>query len=219
MKKKLNWLKNIAICFGALALCGCSALQYSGEDFDKANQANITTNESFYFKTYEKQLNENIEMKIGVTKTQIPDVLVVYVGVQNSGEYSYSLNIEDFKIKLGGRNATFVKPSDYITQYQDMENELLAASQGIAPTLNSVANIANHYQRDNRQMIMAENNDMELSLQQIAAVAGGIESHALRAISQVPAKSRKYFYLFIEDTELYPLEITYQNLKYTFDSK
>ncbi|MBQ3101918.1 hypothetical protein IJC60_02825 [bacterium] len=219
MKKKLNWLKNILICFGALALCGCSALQYSGADFDKVNQKNITTNESFYFKAYKKQLNENIEMKIGVTKTQIPDILVVYVDVQNNGEYPYSLNIEDFVIKLGGKTAHFIKPSDYVAQYQDMENQLLAASQGIAPTLNSVATIANHYQRDTRQLAMAENTDMEVSLQQIAAIAGGIESHALRSISQVPAKAKKYYYLFIEDIELYPLEITYQNLKYTFDAK
>ncbi len=219
MKKKLNLLKNILICFGALVLCGCSALQYSGDDFDKIKQSNITTNESFYFKTYEKHINTNVVMKVGVTKSQIPDVLAIYIGVQNNGEYAYNFNSEDVSVKLGGKSARVVKPSDYVTWYQEQEQALIAASQGLAPTLNSVANIANHYQSDTRQIAMAENNDMELSLKQIASTAEGIEAHALRSIAQISSGEKKYYYLFVEDMDLYPVEITYQNLKYTFDVK
>lgn len=217
MKKKLNWLKNIVICFGALALCGCSALQYSGDDFNKANQTNITTNESFYFRAYNKQINSDVAMKVGVTKSQIPDIFVIYIGIQNNSEYSYTLNPEDITVKVGGKTPRFVKPSDYVSFYQDQENALIAASQGLAPTLNSVANIANHYQTDNYQLAIAENNEMELSLKQIAVVAGGIESHALRTLVQIPPHSKKYYYLFIEDDELYPVQISYLDLKYSFD--
>lgn len=219
MKKKLNLLKNILICFGALVLCGCSALQYSGDDFDKIRQSNVTTSESFYFKTYEKQVNTAVAMKVGVAKSQISDVLAVYIGVQNNGDYPYNFNADDVYVRLGGKTAKVVKPSDYVTWYQEQEQALIAASSGLAPTLNSFANIANHYQSDTRQIAMAENNDMELSLKQISAVAEGIEAHALRATTQIPSGEKKYFYLFIEDTELYPVEITYQNLKYTFDVK
>lgn len=219
MKKKLNLFKNILVCFGALVLCGCSALQYSGDDFDKIKQSSVTTNESFYFKTYEKQVNTAVTMKVGVAKSQISDVLAVYIGVQNNGDYPYNFNTEDVYVRLGGKTAKIVKSSDYVTWYQEQEQALIAASSGLAPTLNSVANFANHYQSDTRQIAMAENNDMELSLKQISAVAEGIETHALRSIAQIPSGEKKYFYLFIEDTELYPVEITYQNLKYTFDVK
>lgn len=220
MKKKLNWLKNIVICFGALVLCGCSALQYSGEDFNKENQTNVTTNESFYFKPYTKQVNNDVALSVGVTKSQIPDVLVVYIGVQNNGEYPYSFDADEFSIKTGNKVARYVKPSDYVTFYQDQENALLNASQGIAPTLSSVANIANHYyQGETRQMAIAEHNEMEISLKQIATVAAGIESHALRTSAQIPANTKNYYYLFIEDVELCPIEISYSALKYIFDKK
>ena len=220
MKKKLNWLKNILVCFGALALCGCSALQYSGEDFNKQYQTNVTTNESFYFKPYTKQVNNNVALSIGVTKSQIPDVLAVYIGVQNNSEYPFTFDVDEFSVKTGNKTARYVKPSDYVSFYQDQENALLNASQGIAPTLSSVANIANHYyQGETRQMAIAENNEMEISLKQIATVAAGIESHALRTSAQIPANTKNYYYLFIEDVELYPIEISYSNLKYTFDKQ
>ena len=219
MKKKLNWLKNIVICFGALALCGCSALQYSGEDFNKENQFNVTTNESFYFKAYKKQLNSDVAVKVGITTTSIPDIFVVYLCIQNNGEYPYNVDIRDISIKTGDRLARYVKTSEYISSYQDKENALLAASQGLAPTLNSVANIANHYQNDNYQLAMAENNEAEITLKQIASVVSGIESHTLRNISQVQAHAKEYYYLFVEDMELYPIVVSYSGLKYTFNKK
>ncbi len=219
MKKKLNWLNNILIVFGALVLCGCSALQYSGSDFDKANQVSVTTNESFYFKAYKKRLNKDVTMQVGVSASQIPDVLAIYISVQNNGEYPYTLNTKELSVKTGDRAARYVKPSDYTSWYQDKESALIAASQGLAPTLNSVASIANHYQSDNYQQAIARNNETELSLTQIAAVVGGIEAHALRTSTQIPAGAKEYYYVFVEDAELYPIIISYSGLKYTFDKQ
>ena len=76
MKKKHNLIKNLFLTFvlaGSMAvLSGCTSLSYVGDDFDSKNSATVQTNELFTFSTYNKTSSEeNIDMKVGVSKTQI----------------------------------------------------------------------------------------------------------------------------------------------------
>ena len=92
--KKHNLIKNLfltTLLAGSMMIfTGCTSLSYVGDDFDSKNSATVQTNELFTFSTYNKTSNEeNIAMKVGVSKTPLPDALVVYVGVQNNTAADY----------------------------------------------------------------------------------------------------------------------------------
>lgn len=218
MKKKLNFLKNIALMILSTAfLCGCSTLSYSGEDFNKNNVKSITTNEMFYFSTYQKNLtNEGVDVRVGVSKTQLMDVLVIYFEVDNLNNKEYYINAEDITITAASKPASIITSSNYVSSYQSEQNTLYASAQSLAPTVNNIANIANNYQNNNQNLMVREQNSAEASMRQINTLVSGIRAHAMQQVSSVKPLEKKYYYIFLPDGE-YPIGIEYKGLNYTFN--
>ena len=105
MKKKHNLIKNLFLTMllaGSMAiLTGCTSLSYVGDDFDSKNSATVQTSELFTFSTYNKSSNEeNIDMKVGVSKTPLPDALVLNVDIKNNTAADYIFYLKDMKIKV-----------------------------------------------------------------------------------------------------------------------
>ena len=112
MKRKINSIKNLlltAVLGGCLVLLsGCTSLSYVGDDFDSKKSAALQTSELFTFSTYTKTSDEeNIDMKLGVAKTPLPDALVVYINVKNNSKAAdYVFYLKDLVIKTGNETLT-----------------------------------------------------------------------------------------------------------------
>ena len=95
MKKFLNI---IILFIMGLFLSGCATLNYVGEDYSANNNQTIKTNEDFVFNTYKKSLN-NINLKAGISKTAVPEILALYIQIENlSYETPYIFKVEDLRI-------------------------------------------------------------------------------------------------------------------------
>ena len=210
--KKINLL---ALLLSALFLCGCSTLTYTGEDFNKENIKAITTTESLYFSTYQKTVEEGINVRTGVTKTHVDSVLAIYLEVENKSSASFQVNPDDVKITIDGRNAARVSTAEYISAYQSMQNEIYAGGQSLSATVNNFATITNNYQNMNQSLLLRDQNNAESSMKQISDYISGIRAHALNSTVNVKTGDKKYFYIFIED-DGYPVNVDFRGVQYSF---
>ena len=81
-KTVFNFIYIALIALVACFLCGCATLSYSGGDYDATNIQTIKTSEDFVFNVYKKSDN-SANIKIGVSKTPVFEILALYVQVEN----------------------------------------------------------------------------------------------------------------------------------------
>lgn len=224
MKRKTNSIKNLfltAVLGGCLVLLsGCTSLSYVGDDFDSKKSAALQTSELFTFSTYTKTSDEeNIDMKLGVAKTPLPDALVVYVNIKNNSTAAdYVFYLKDFVIKSGNETLTPISPSAYLNAYQSYETGTYNGLSNIAPTLGAFADIQNAYQNINNMVNTAsvKNNVNNAATNHISSIAKGISSHTISSAGVIKTGSSDFFYIFLKDPEMLPINITYKDLKYSF---
>lgn len=223
MKKKHNLIKKLfisAVLAGCMVvLSGCTTLSYVGDDFDSKNSSTVQTNELFTFSTYNKTSNEeNIDMKVGVSKTPLPDALVVYVGIKNNTLADYIFYLKDLEIKVGNEKLSAIAPSSYLEAYQSYETGTYAGLSNIAPTLGAFADIQNNYQNVNNTTNTAatKSNSQNAITSQIGSIVSGISKHTISSASVVKSGGSEFFYVFLKDPAQMPIEITYKDLKYSF---
>ena len=192
MKKKHNLIKNLFLTMllaGSMAiLTGCTSLSYVGDDFDSKNSATVQTSELFTFSTYNKSSNEeNIDMKVGVSKTPLPDALVLYVDIKNNTAADYIFYLKDMEIKVGNEKLTPIAPSSYIEAYQSYETGTYAGLANIAPTLGAFADIQNNYQNVNNTINTAasKSNSHNAVTSQIGSIVNGISKHTISSASVI----------------------------------
>ncbi len=210
-----------AIILSALALGGCSTLSYVGDDYNAKNSAFIQTDEMFYFSTYNKtSTNEDISMRVGVSKTPVPDVLVTYVQINNnSSTNDYVFYTKDFAISANNTPVELITSSNYLGAYQSSQAGALAAMSQASGTINNIANIANNYQRLNQTSPIAEPSSVSAddgAYKQISAVVEGISRHTINNAAVISPKENKFFYIFVKDPGVYPVKIDYKDLSYSF---
>ncbi len=224
MKKKTNLIKNI-LSAAALAGCmfllsGCTSLSYVGDDFDTKKSAAVQTSELFTFSTYTKSSEEeNIDMKLGVAKTPLPDALVVYINIKNNSTVSdYVFYLKDFEIKAGNETLKPLSPSAYLNAYQSYETGTYNGLSNLAPTLGAFADIQNAYQNVSNTINTAasKNTANNAATSQIGAIAKGISSHTISSAGVIKPNSSDFFYVFLKDPAFLPIDITYKDLKYSF---
>ena len=75
-------IKFLTLFLLSMILTGCASLDYSGEDYIADNMQTVKTAEDFIFKTYKKSL-EDVNVKIGISKTSVPEILALYVKIEN----------------------------------------------------------------------------------------------------------------------------------------
>ena len=210
-----------AVLISALALSGCSTLSYVGEDFDAKNAALIQTDEMFYFSTYNKtSTNEDISMRVGVSKTPVPDVLAAYVQINNnSSTNDYVFYTKDFAISASNTPVEIISSSNYLGAYQSSQAGALASMSQASSAIGNIANIANTYQRLNQTSPVAESANVSSNdgaYKQISTVVEGISEHTINNAAVIKPKENKFFYIFIKDPGIYPIKIDYKDLTYSF---
>lgn len=228
MKKKLNSTKNLfrglflslTVMMSMFVLSGCTSLSYVGDDFSQSNSQIIQTNELFTFSTYSKTSEtENIDMKVGVAKTPLPDALVVYVNIKNnSSANDYVFYLKDFEMKAGNETLSAIPPSAYLNAYQSYETGTYNGLSNIAPTLGAFADIQNAYQNVNNAL-----NNTGVKIGSTNAVSGhigsivsGISEHTISTAGIVKAGNSNFFYIFLKDPSFLPIDFNYKDLKYSF---
>lgn len=227
MKKQIvNRFKKTTLALGAvlisaLALSGCSTLSYVGEDFDAKNAALIQTDEMFYFSTYNKtSTNEDISMRVGVSKTPVPDILAAYVQINNnSSTNDYVFYTKDFAISASNTPVEIISSSNYLGAYQSSQAGALASMSQASSAIGNIANIANTYQRLNQTSPVAESANVSSNdgaYKQISTVVEGISEHTINNAAVIKPKENKFFYIFIKDPGIYPIKIDYKDLTYSF---
>ena len=218
--KKHHLIKNLLVIIGAFAICGCSVMKYSGADYNPENELGITTQELAYFKTYKKNVEEKVAIRLGITKTQNFDTTAMYVGVINDSEYPYTLSSEDFSItEATGRSVRKVTAKDFLATYYEEQNQLLMSSQAISPSIKNFANIMNNYQGQNQVNALKNDNNTEATISHIEETISQIKAHTLGNGATVNGGESKYFYVYFEDTDEYPITIKFKETEWTFGAK
>lgn len=222
--KKHNSIRNLflaCVLAGSMfVLSGCTSLSYVGDDFNQSNSQIIQTNELFTFSTYSKtSKSENIDMKLGVAKTPLPDALVVYVNIKNNSTANdYVFYLKDFEMKAGNETLGAISPSAYLNAYQSYETGTYNGLSNIAPTLGAFADIQNAYHNVNNVMnnTGAKTGSTNAVSSQIGSIITGISNHTISTASVVKAGQSDFFYIFLKDPAFLPIDFTYKDLKYSF---
>lgn len=224
MKKKAGLIKKLFLCLvlsGSMAiLSGCTSLSYVGDDYNSKNTATVQTNELFTFSTYAKTSKEdNINMKVGVSKTPLPDALAVYINIKNNSTVAdYIFYLKDLTIKAGNETLTPISPSSYLNAYQSYETGTYNGLSNIAPTLGAFADIQNAYHNVNNGINNAATKSASTNAvsSQIGTIANGISSHTITSAGVIKPNSSNFFYIFLKDPDFLPIDITYKDLNYSF---
>ncbi len=222
MKKKLSLTKLLSsFIFILFFITGCSNLSYSGDDYNPKMTKNIQTSEGFYFSTYlKKSESENIEMRAGISKTPIETVFVVYSEITNYNSGDYTIYQKDFGFyDSNNASLTLLAPSMYINAYQSDQTSAYAGMQAMAPSINNMATIANNFQRMGPNQALEYQTNKNVLGKQIAQGIDGIVENSLKTSLVIPQSGSRYFYIFLQRAENFPITMKYKDLTYTFGTQ
>lgn len=217
--RKHQLIKSIFVMIGAFVLCGCSVLKYTGEDYNPENELGITTSELAYFKTYKKNVEDKVSVRLGITKTQNFDTMALYVGVINESEYPYTLNSSDFKATALDREIRQVTAKDFLAAYYDEQNQILMSAQAISPTIKNFANIVNGYQGQNQVNVLKNENNTEATIGHIEETIKLLKAHTLGTDATVQGGESKYYYVYFESSDDYPITVKFKDTVWEFGTK
>ena len=97
-------------------------MDYTGSDYNEQNAGSIQTSAGFYFKTYRKHSDiENVDMTLGVTRSVIPNVYIVYINVENKNNEDYIIYQKNISYSSDTERVRLVTASEYINAFQSQE--------------------------------------------------------------------------------------------------
>ena len=211
-------MKKILLLFlGLIFLCGCSTLSYSGNDYSSSNVETVKTNEDFVFDTYKKSL-DNANFKVGISKTPIMEVMVLYVRVENlSYETPYTFKVEDLVLKNNEKRIPFVKADSYISTYQAQEAASMGSLSTLAPTIQNMTGMSANYNDVNQAMIQNASEQANRSTyEKMDQLGKDILKHSTQTSSNISPRKSRYFYFFFENEDTFPLTVNYKTLSWQF---
>ena len=188
-----------------LVLCGCSTLSYVGEDYNQQNIQTVKTNEDFVFNVYKKSI-DNANVKIGITRTPVPEILALYIQVENlSYETPYIFKVEDLNISNPDRELQFITTSNYLNIYQTQEASSMAAMSSMGATLTNMTGMTSNYNEFNQSMVQNSSEQSNKSVfSKIEEIGNQISKHSIKYSSTISPRKSQYFYFFFEDLEKFP---------------
>ena len=197
-----------------LGLCGCSTLSYVGEDYNQQNIQTVKTNEEFVFNVY-KKTTDNANVKIGITRTPVPEILALYIQVENlSYETPYIFKVEDLNISNPDRELQFITTSNYLNIYQTQEASSMSS---MGATLTNMTGMTSNYNEFNQSMVQNSSEQSNKSVfSKIEEIGNQISKHSIKYSSTISPRKSQYFYFFFEDLEKFPISVNYKNLNYQF---
>lgn len=220
--KKINLIKTFLL-FGFLActsliLSGCTTLSYTGEDYSQNNIQTIKTTEDLVFNTYKKTLG-NINVKMGISKTPVPEVLALYVQIENlSYETPYIFRVEDLHMANDEREMQFITTNNYLNIYNNQEASSLSAMGAMSATLTNMTGMTANMNEFNQSMMQNTTQESNKStFSRLEKVGEQIARHSIQHSSTISPRRSQYFYFFFEDLDTFPIHVTYKGLKYQFN--
>ncbi len=215
---KLKLLSNLIIIPCALLfLGGCATLSYVGNDYQETNVQTVKTQEDFIFDVY-KKTTDNINLKIGVSKTPITELLALYVQIENTSyETPYVFKVENLRIYQGDKELQFITTNNYLNIYQAQEASSMASMSNLGSTITNMTGMMSNYNDFNQTM--AQNSAQqtnESAFSRIEEIGNNILSHSIRYSSTISPRKSQYYYFFFEDPIEYPIVVKYKDLVYQF---
>lgn len=218
MKKIKNLFNLFLLLLSIVFLAGCSTLSYCGDDYNETNLQTVKTSEDFIFTTYKKTLN-NANIKIGISKTPIPEILALYVQVENlSYETPYVFKVEDLNIYNKEKQLQFITSSNYLNIYNAQEASSMSALSAMSTTLTNMTGMSANMNEFNQTMMQnSAQQSSQSAFSRLETIGNQISKHSIKNSSTISPRKSQYFYFFFEDLDIYPVYIDYKNLKYQFE--
>lgn len=217
MKKIRFALGLFLFALSSILLSGCATLTYSGEDFDSNNLQTVRTQEEFVFQTYTKS-TDNIRFKTGITKTPVPEVLALYVQIDNlSYETPYTFKVEDLSVSNPRSTMQFITTNNYLSIWQNQEAASISAMSAMGSNLANMTNMSANFNEYNQTMLQNQSQETNKSaFSHLERIGNELSKHSIKVSSTISPRKSQYFYFFFEDLDEYPIYIEYKNLNYEF---
>lgn len=209
--------KQIILLTLSVILTGCATLSYSGEDYSADNTQTIKTQEDFIFNTYKKTI-DNANIKIGISKTPVPEILALYVQVENlSYETPYVFRVENLRISNPDSELQFLTSNNYLSIYQNQEANSMAAMSSMGQTLTNMTGMMTNYNEFNQSMAQnAAEETNKSAFNRMEQIGNQILSHSIKVSSTISPRRSQYYYFFFEDFDKFPIYVKYKTLNYQF---
>lgn len=208
----------IFLFLSAIFLTGCSTLSYVGNDYEQVNVQTVKTSEDFIFDVY-KKTTDNINLKVGISKTPINEVLALYVQIENlSYETPYVFKVENLRAYNESQELQFITSNNYLNIYQTQEASSMASLSGLGSTLTNMTGMMTNYNEFNQTMVQNSAQETnESAFTRIEEIGNQILEHSIKYSSTISPRKSQYFYFFFEDLGKYPILVKYKDLEYQFE--
>jgi len=216
--KKLKFALNLFLLLSmTIILSGCATLTYSGEDYSQTNLQTIKTTEDLVFNTY-KKTTDNANIKIGISKTPVPEILALYVQVENlSYETPYVFKVEDLRLSNDQRELQFITTSNYLTIYNNQEASSMSAMSSMSHAITSMTGMNTNMNEYNASMMQnSAQQTNQSAFSHLENIGNQISKHSIKYSSTISPRKSQYFYFFFEDLDLFPVYVKYKDLNYQF---
>jgi len=203
----------------ALFIGGCSTLDYVGEDYNVANKQTVKTQEEFVFNVYKKSLS-NANVKIGISKTPIAEILALYIQIENlSYDTPYVFKVEDLYLSDKSRALQFITSNNYLSIWQTQEASSMTQMSTLGSTIQNMTGMAgNNYNEINQATIQnVAQSTNESAYNRLETIGTKILKHSIKHSSTISPRKSQYYYFFFEDTQNFPLTVRYKGLNYQFN--
>ncbi len=213
----MKTIKFLALFTLSLMLFGCASLEYTGEDYKSENSQTVKTNEDFVFNTYKKTI-DNVNVKIGISKTPVQELLALYVQVENLNyETPYTFKVEDLRVYDEDGDIQFITSNNYLSIYQTQEASAMTAMSSMGATFSNMAGMTAGYNEVNQTNVQNASHEANRdAFQKMENLGNNILKHSIKVSSTISPRKAQYFYFFFQDKEKSPINVRYKNLNYQF---
>ena len=216
--KFVNCLKSIFCLSFALFLSGCATLDYSGEDYSSSNIQTVKTTEDLVFNTYKKTI-DNVNIKVGISKTPVPEILALYVQVENlSYETPYTFKVEDLRLSNNQSHIPFITSNNYLNIYNNQEASSMAAMSSVGASISNMTGMTANMNEFNQTMMQTSaQQSSDTAFSHLERIGNQISKHSIKHSSTISPRKSQYFYFFFEDLDNFPIYVKYKALSYQFN--
>ena len=190
--RKIKKIKLILLTLMMFLLSGCATLTYVGDDYNSNNTQTIKTNEDFIFNVYKKS-NQNVNLKMGISKTPVPEILVLFVQVENlSYETPYTFKVEDLLMSNPDRNLQFITSNNYLDIWQNQEASSMAAMSSMGATITNMTGMTANYNEMNQSMVQNSSEQSNQSaFSRLETIGNQVLKHSIKYSATIsPRKSQ-----------------------------
>ena len=215
----LKKIRNLLLILCApLFLFGCATSSYVGDDYNANNIQTIKTDADLVFDVYKKTV-DNANIKVGISKTPVPEVLALYIQVENlSYETPYTFKVEDLRLSNKQSYIPFITSSNYLNIYNNQEASSMAAMSSMGANIANMTGMTANMNEFNQTMMQnSAQQSTDTTFSQLERVGNQIAKHSIKHSSTISPRKSQYFYFFFEDLDDFPIYVKYKTLSYQFN--